>query len=120
MKASMYNVDPTGQFRYSYAANSNQLQLFAVEPDFNQLRAEIERYFAGETVSVEGIEEFVLTKTPFLDTHYKRQVLVPMERDGDIEITRSKRKRRFAYPDGTVIRFQSRSFCSEPSPPLAP
>jgi len=82
------------------------LRLLDVEPDFDQLRSEITRSFNGKTVPVEEIEEFVLVNTPFLDTHYKRQVLDPMEREGVIEVTVSPRKRRFAFPAGTRIMFK--------------
>ncbi len=105
MKQAIWAVDPTGNFRYAYAANPNQMRLLDTEPDFQALRTELARAFAGETVSVEEIREFVLTQTQFLDTHYKKQVLAPMEREGAITIPSSPRKQRFAYPDRTRVKF---------------
>ena len=106
MKDAMYRVDPSGNFSYSYAANPGQLQLFDAAPDFSRLRTEVSGHFSGRTVSVEEIEEFVLVETAFLSTHYKRQVLAPMERDGAIEVV-STRNRRLTYPARTRISFHA-------------
>lgn len=105
MKRAMWTVDPSGNFRYSYAANPNQLRLLEQGPDFLQLRSEMCHEFQGQTVKVDQVEEFVLTSTPYLDSHYKRQVLVPLEREGLITVRQSPRKRRFTYPPGTIIKF---------------
>ena len=105
MKEAMRVVDPTGNFSYSYAANPDQLRLFDVEPDFGQLRSDINGAFGGKTVAVEEIAEFVLVSTPFLETHFKRQVLTPMEKDGEIEVVQSTRKKQSGYPAKTLIRF---------------
>ena len=105
MKDAMYRVDPSGSFSYSYAENTDQLRLFAREPDFRLLRNEIINEFTGKEARVEEIEEFVLAKTSFLASHYKKQVLDPLEREGHIEVKSSPRKRRFAFPSGTVIKF---------------
>ena len=107
MKDSMYRVDPSGSFSYSYADNTNQLRLFAREPDFPLLSNQITNEFIGKVVKVEDIEEFVLARTSFLSSHYKKQVLDPLERAGQIEVMSSSRKRRYAYPKGTVIRFNA-------------
>lgn len=107
MKHAMWSVDPTGNFRYAYAGDPNQLRLLDVEPDFEQLRDEIATEFKGTSVVVEKVEEFVLLNTPFLDTHYKRQVLIPMERAGEIDCEHPTRnRRRSQYPSGTIITFK--------------
>ena len=105
MKSAMWSVDPAGDFRYSYSANPNQPRLFTIAPDFLALRQEISNEFRGNDVPVETIEEFVLVNTAFLSTHYKTQVLRPMEREGAIDVITSPRKRALAYPPKTVIRF---------------
>ena len=105
MKQAMWAVDSTGNSRYAYAANPNQMKLFDAKPDFLALRSDLAQAFAGETVGVEEIREYVLTQTQFLDTHYKKQVLAPMEKDGAILVPTSPRKQRFAYPDGTRVKF---------------
>jgi three-Cys-motif partner protein len=106
MKHAMWAVDPTGGFRYAYSANPNQLRLFGTGPDVVHLRTEITEAFRGKEAAVEQVEEFVLVNTPYLDTHYKRQVLAPMERESELEVVASPRKQRFAFPPGTLIRFR--------------
>ena len=107
MKAAMWSVDPSGAFRYAYSSNPDQLQLFSPEPDFSQLRKEIVKAFSGKKmVPVEEIGEFVLVKTPFRETHYKKKVLVELETEGQIEATHPKKKRtKNSYPEGTLISF---------------
>jgi three-Cys-motif partner protein len=87
MKESMWKVDETGEFKFSDATDPSQLTFFIQEPDFSSLEQLIVRRFAGRTVTVEEIERFVLEETPFLQTHYKRQVLGPLERGQPRRIT---------------------------------
>lgn len=105
MKESMWTVDPSGEFRFSDATDPRQLVLFGREPDFRLLREQVIKQFQGQETPVEAVEEFVVAETAFRETHYKRQVLIPMEKAGEIEIPQSPRKKPFAYPPGTVIRF---------------
>jgi hypothetical protein len=49
--------------------------------------------------------EFTLVNTPYSASHYKTPVLAPLEREGDIEVVASSRKKRFAFPPGTAIQF---------------
>ena len=105
MKTAMYSVDPSGSFSYSYSDNTDQLRLFEREPDFGILREELGNEFVGKEASIEEIEEFVLVKTSFLATHYKKRVLTPMEKAGSIEVIRSSRKGMSGYPKGTIVRF---------------
>lgn len=105
MKDAMWKVDPSGSYRFSDATNPNQLTLFAHEPDIQQLKDRILERFGGRQASVELVERFVVAETAFRETHYKQQVLKPMEESGQLHVVSSKRKRRFAYPSGTVLRF---------------
>ena len=62
--------------------------------------------FKGQSVRVDTtLREFVLVGTPYLDTHYKRQILAPMEKAGEIVVVSSARKGKNGYPPATVIRF---------------
>ncbi|TMB69882.1 MAG: three-Cys-motif partner protein TcmP, partial [Chloroflexi bacterium] len=86
MKAAMWKVDPTGRFEFSDATVSSQLTLFAPEPSYQQLRELLVGRFAGRSVSISAIEEFVVVETAFRETHYKRQILAPMERAGQLTV----------------------------------
>ena len=79
MKEAMWRVDKSGSFRFSDATNPLQMVLFGNEPQFDVLRSLVFDRFQGQEVSIEEIEEFVVTETAFRETHYKRQVLRPLE-----------------------------------------
>ncbi len=105
MKAAMWAVDPSGQFKFSDTTNPQQMTLFASTPNYKQLQEEILQRYGGKEVSVSDLEDFIIAETAFLDTHYKRQILKPMESEGKLTIVKTPRKRKFSYPPGTVIRF---------------
>jgi three-Cys-motif partner protein len=84
MKEAMWKVDQSGEFRFSDATNPAQGLLFTPKPDFDVLRRTILTTFSGKEVSVAEIEDFVLAETPYRETHYKKQVLAPLEREGKV------------------------------------
>lgn len=105
MKAAMWSVAPSGSFGFSDVTVSSQLTLFGPEPDYDQLKRLILRMFAGQQVDVDEIERFVVVETAFRETHYKRHILVPMEKAGELTVVKSQRRRARTYPPGTVIKF---------------
>lgn len=109
MKTAMWKADPSGQFAFSdFIDNQRRTQpvLFAGVVDHDDLKARLVQKFAGQTVQVDTeLREFVLVETPYLDTHYKRQVLAPMEKANEIAVVSSPRKGKSGYPNGTMIRF---------------
>jgi three-Cys-motif partner protein len=104
MKYAMWGADPIRGVQFSDATDQTQTLLFEAEPDFEQLRRLLLDWGAGTERSVEEIETYVVEETPFAHTHYKR-VLKDFEKEGTVEIVRSSRQRRWAYPKGTVLRF---------------
>ncbi len=105
MKYAMWKADPSGRFRFSDASDAAQLDLIKPEPDFDDLKARIVGKFSGSEASVEEIEDFVLCDTLYRESHYKRQILVPMERDQELEVVKSDRQKARTFPAGTIIRF---------------
>lgn len=79
MKEAMWRVDESGEFRFSDATDPNQAVLFVDEPRFDVLRHQLLDQFGARVVSVGEIEEYVLAETAFRETHYKRQILRPLE-----------------------------------------
>ena len=79
MKEAMWKVDPSGDFTFSDATDRNQMVLFGGEPNFNQLRKQLLDHFAGRETTIAEIEEYILSETAFRETHYKRQILKPLE-----------------------------------------
>jgi three-Cys-motif partner protein len=103
MKQAMWSVDPESGKRFSDRLVGTLP--FDIRPDLTPLRKMILERFAGEVVTVEQIEEFTLVETDYSASHYNRGVLAPLEREGQIEVVSSSRKRRQTFPDGTTIRF---------------
>jgi len=105
MKYAMWKVNPAGAFRFSDRTNPNQIILFSPQPDYSLLKRLIIAEFTRKEVSIEQLEEFVLIKTPFRETHYKKQILNPMENSAKIKVITNKKRRKGTYPPGTMIRF---------------
>jgi three-Cys-motif partner protein len=110
MKEAMWAIDEKGLFQFSDATyNPDQAMLFTLEPNFQALKSLIVEKYEGKTISVSELENFIITSTPFLHTHYKRQILVPMEKASPAEINVScpdKTRRRGTYPLGCLIEFK--------------
>jgi three-Cys-motif partner protein len=109
MKEAMWKVDPEGSFKFSDATvNPNQPLLFESEPNYLSLRKELLRRFSAKEVSVEEIEDFVLAATPFRETHFKRQILKPMEEASPPElrvISAKPGRKKGNFPEGTRLKF---------------
>lgn len=103
MKDAMWALDPIGGARFTGFAGGQQM-LFGTEVDVGPLKRALLDRFAGEAVSVEMIERFVIEETDFKTTQYKKSVLKELESDG-VVVCESPRKRRLTYPPGTIIRF---------------
>ena len=106
MKESMWNVDESGSFKYSDRTDPNQSLLFSHQPNFELLKKFILSKFGEQCATIEEIKEFVLVETPFRETHFKTQILAPMERASPPEM-KVIRSGRSGYPDGTIIEFIS-------------
>ncbi len=107
MKEAMWKVDPGTGVAFSDTTDLRQCVLFQTQPDYAALRRLILAQFAGREAKVEDIETFVMVETPFRETHYKRQVLKPMEGDGLLEVVSARPGRRTGdFPSGTRIRFE--------------
>ena len=104
MKRAMWKVDPSGQFRFS-DREAGMTTLFGEDVNTAPLAASLRKHFAGQQVTIEEVHKYVLTKTIFGPDHYRRAVLLPLERSGAIEVVTSSRKKANGYPPGTVLRF---------------
>jgi three-Cys-motif partner protein len=107
MKRAMWGVDPVGGFRFSdRAANEQNLVLFGPHADITPLRRMLLEHFAGRTVRIEEIEEWILVETPYHDGHIRQRTLDPLDRE---EITAfippPARTRRGHYPPRSRIKF---------------
>lgn len=106
MKQAIWKVDPFGNYTF-HGTNSPQLILDPGHPDVMPLRATlIEKFKGNDYVGIDEILTFVSTdETDFHSGHVKKLTLIPMERDGLIEVLPASRKKKLTYPRGTRIKF---------------
>lgn len=89
MKEAMWKVDELGAFEFSDATyNPAQATLFAKEPNYFLLKKILLKQFKNKITTINDIEYFIITKTPFRETHYKRRILGVMEKLENPEIKR--------------------------------
>lgn len=105
MKTAMWNIDKSGDYKFSDRTDPRQRVLFETEPNYEQLKEIILNEFKGKTISGSELKEFIVTKTPFLHTHYKIPILKKMENSDPPEIDVTNRRRRNSYPDNCKIEF---------------
>lgn len=109
MKEAMWKVGKTDSFQFSDATyNPDQPMLFEIEPNYELLKKTILENFRGKSVSITDLESFIITQTPFLKTHYKKQILIPMEKKQppEIEVKCQTPKRRVGtFPSRCTVRF---------------
>ena len=101
MKDAMWKADPAGSFHFSDFTDANKTgKLFLDQPDFPQLKGMILARFKGNAVSIEELTEFVISDTPFLGSHFKTQILKPMESQGELSVVKAKESRKKGqFPD---------------------
>lgn len=104
MKDVMWRLDPGEGKSFSDATVEDQMVMFEREPDVEKLGEMIREWAGDDPVSVDEIERFTVTETPFTTSHW-RDALKPFEDDGSLEIVESDRQRAKSYPEGTVVRF---------------
>lgn len=108
MKEAMWRVDKGGSFQFSDATyNPSQPVLFEPEPNYNQLKKIILREFRGKYVSIHELENFILTQTSFRETHYKKQILIPMEKTQppEIEVQCTGKRKKHTFTPKCVVKF---------------
>lgn len=106
IKEAMWKADESGRFQFSDTTDMNQSLLFQPTPDFSDLKGRIVAKFRGRRVTVDDVERFVVVETPYRETHFKQQVLKPMESVIPPElrvVTRTGQNRRGTFPSGTVF-----------------
>lgn len=104
MKEAMWKIEPTGSYRFQ-SRFQDQISLFEKEINLSKLKGDLIRIFKNKTASIEQIEHAVVANTDFRKTH-TRKALKELEKEEDIEIVESSRKKRFFYPEGTIIKFK--------------
>jgi three-Cys-motif partner protein len=108
MKEAMWRVDESGEFTFSDATDARQLLLIGKEPRYDLLERQLRDQFRERAIPLAEIENFVLTETPFRETHYKG-VLKTLEFSDPpalVVMEAPKGRRRGTFPSASMmVRF---------------
>ena len=105
MKQAMWRVAPFGDFQFK-SASMDQMILGPSFVDFGALDdVLIQNFGMNIAVSVDDLDQFMRSDKTLFHSGQLRSRLARMERVGTLEIVESSRRRRFAFPTGTVLRF---------------
>ena len=128
MKEAMWRADPSGRCTFSDATDPKQGKLFGDSPNLDRLEELIIDRFKHATATIQEIQDFVLIKTPFRETHYKgilrRLEVASPSRIEVIDPPKNRRKppksrRRGTFSDINMrVRFMSRNRENMASDPL--
>lgn len=105
IKEAMWNVDKDGVFQFSDSTyNPKQPTLLESKPNFYLLKKILLENFKGKKIKVKDLEKFIITETPFRETHYKTNILLKMEKSKppEIRITGCKRRGGTFPPECTI------------------
>ncbi|MGA1813821.1 three-Cys-motif partner protein TcmP [Frondihabitans sp. 4ASC-45] len=104
MKGAMWKAAPSGDFRFRDSLGGQPV-LFQPEPDTAPLQSQLLETFAGKTVDISTLADFVVTSTPYVSSHLKTRTLVPLQLAGKISSPNQRRPKQF--PPGTQVTFPS-------------
>lgn len=106
MKDAMWRVDKTGSFTFSDRTDPKQVLLIPHEPNYSDLKRLIVNKFNGLEADIDDVERYVVIKTIYCETHFKKQILTKMEKCNPPEIIVS-RPSKSGFPPNTKIKFLS-------------
>ena len=111
MKQAMWKVAPLGG--YGFRSNTlGQLSFESGVVDFDELdQALIGEFGMNRSIKIVSIEEFMCSDRILFHSGQLKSRLADMERESALIVDQSPRKKRFAFPPGTILRFV------EPPPP---
>lgn len=102
MKEAMWKLAPGGDYKFDDRL-AGQSVLFEDEANTGPLQDELAHHFAGRTVTVEEVCQYVVTKTPFHSGQVKVKTLKPMQ--AAERISSPNQNKKWTFPDGTLIEF---------------
>ena len=107
IKEAMWKLAAAGGVAFSDFTEPSPSQgtLFTAEPNYEELRALVMNHFSGQQlVSIEDVNDFVLTATAFRETH-GRTVLRQAEKAKVISVRRPPGKTKTYWNMGTQVTF---------------
>lgn len=108
VKDAMWAVDPVEGSCYRDTTDADQLVIFSSDVDTGPLLAGLRAYFGTREFTIEEANSYTICESAFKSSHLKKKTLAPAERAELLEVL-TPRSRACTYPDGTRMRFVSRS-----------
>lgn len=108
MKEAMWSIDKTGMFQFSdFTHNPNQPMLFELKPNYKLLQSMILQEFKRKRVTIPELDNFIIVQTPFLTSHYKKHILMSMEKTDppSIRVDCGDKRKGMTYPPRCTIHF---------------
>lgn len=102
MKAAMWALAPGGGYEFRDRLAGHPV-LFGDEANTEPLQYELAQHFAGRTVPVKDVVDYVIARTPFHSGQVRVKTLKSMQQAGRISSPNQTRKGTF--PNGTLITF---------------
>jgi len=108
MKKAMWNVDRTGEYKFSDRDDPGQTYIFDYQDEDHWIPAVADKIydkFKGLTVNVKDVEEYVIAETAYI---FKKGILRYIEKNKPRYILRvNNRNRKGTFPDRCSITFTS-------------
>lgn len=102
MKRAMWSVDPTGRYRFEDRFAGHDVLVGLDMKEAEPLKDDLMRQFGGLTTTIEEIEHYVLTQTPFHIGHIRRKTLTPLQK---AEMVFTDQTRKGAFPARCQVTF---------------
>jgi three-Cys-motif partner protein len=102
MKQAMWALAPAGDYRFEDRL-ADQAVLFRDELDTGALQDDLAGHFAGRTVGIQEVVNYVIAETPYYSGQVKLKTLKPMQTARRISSPNQRRNGQF--PNGTLITF---------------
>lgn len=104
MKQAIWKVAPFGDFAF-IGVRTTQLTLGVENPNFEPLKESIINEFRRKSwIRIEEIRDFVSSDATDYHSGQYKNVLRELERNEQIEVDESTRRRKFSYPGGAKLK----------------
>lgn len=107
MKQAMWALAPGGGYEFDDRL-AGQPVLFEDEANTGPLQEELARHFAGQTVRMQEVVQYVIRETPFHSGQVRIKTLKPMQQVN--RISSPNQRKKYTFPDGTLITIPAQSY----------
>ncbi|GCE45083.1 hypothetical protein Rhow_001110 [Rhodococcus wratislaviensis] len=103
MKQAMWKLAPAGDYRFEDRLAGQPVLFGSADLDTGPLQAALASHFAGRTVLIDEVVNYVIADTPYHSGQVKVKTLKPMQAKGRISSPNQRKTGQF--PAGTLVTF---------------